>query len=65
MFFLHSEGGTSRHEVLIVVKEARTTRLSWLVACDVTMVFEDFNRRLWFREKSLFFFFFLSSRKQE
>ena len=55
-FFWHSEGRTPRHEVLIVVKQARTTRLFWLVACDVTMDFEDFNRRLWFREKSLFVF---------
>ena len=39
-----------------VVKQARTTRHLWLVACDATMDPEDFNRRLWFRRSVCLFF---------
>ena len=36
------------------VKETRTTRHPWLVACDANMNPEDFKKSLWFKERCLF-----------
>ena len=50
--FWHSEGWTPRNVALMeaVVKQARTTRHLWLVACDANMDPEDFKKSLWFIE---------------
>ena len=52
----HSEGGTPRQEALmvVVVKQARTTKHLWLVACDATMDPTDIERGLWLKEKFMF-----------
>ena len=34
-----------------IVKQARTTRHPWLVACDSNMKPEDVKKSLWFKEK--------------
>ena len=43
VYFWHSEGWTPRNEALLeaVLKEARTTRHPWMVACDANMCPED------------------------
>ena len=40
--------------MVAVVKQARTTKHPWLVACDATTDAEDFQRSLWFMEKCMF-----------
>ena len=54
--YWHSEGWTLKNEALMeaVVKQARTTRHPWLVACDVHMNPEDFKQSLWFKEGCMF-----------
>ena len=49
VYFSHSVGWTPRNEALMeaVVKQARTTRHPWLVACDGNMNPEDFKKSLW------------------
>ena len=48
--FWHSEGWAPRNEV----KQVRTTRHLWLVACDATLDLKDFRTSLWFKEKCMF-----------
>ena len=50
VYFWHSEGWTPRNEALpeTVLKQARTTRHPWLIACDANMCPEDFENSLWF-----------------
>ena len=54
-FFRHSEGWTPRNEALMeaVVKQMRTTTLSWLIACDANMCPEDFKKSLCFKSKHM------------
>ena len=56
VYLWHSDGGTPRQEALmvVVVKQARTTRHLWLVACDVTFGPTDIECGLWFKEKCTF-----------
>ena len=51
VYFWHSEGWTVRNEALLeaVLKQARTTRHPWLIACDANMCPEDFEKSLWFQ----------------
>ena len=53
MHFWHSEGWTPRSEALLeaVLKQARTTRHTWLIACDANMCPEDFEKGLWFQRE--------------
>ena len=37
-----------------VVKEARTARHPWSVACDANMNSEDLKKNLWFRDRCTF-----------
>ena len=37
-----------------VVKQVRTTRHPWLIACDANMCPEDFKKDLWFKNRHLF-----------
>ena len=50
---LLAHGGMSpRNEAILeaVLKRARATKHSWLIACDANMSLEDFEKRLWFRK---------------
>ena len=51
VYFWHSEGWTVRNEAPLeaVLKQARTTRHTWLIACDANMCPEDFEKILWFQ----------------
>ena len=53
VYFWHSESWTPRNEALLeaVVRRAKTTRHPWLVACDVNMCPEDFEKSLWFQRE--------------
>ena len=53
VYFWHSEGWTLRNEALLeaVLKQARTTRHPWLIACDANMCPEDFEKSLWFQKE--------------
>ena len=55
VYIWHSEGWTSRTEVLLeaVLKRARTTRHPWLIACDANMCPEDFEKYLWFQRETM------------
>ena len=56
VYYWHSEGWTSRNEALMeaVVKQARTTRHPWLIACDANICPEDFRKSLWFKRRHMF-----------
>ena len=56
VYFWHSAGWTPRDEALMeaVVKQARTTRYPWLIACDANMNPEDFKESLWYKGKHMF-----------
>ena len=56
VYLWHPEGWTPRNEALMeaVVKQARTTRHRWLVACDANMDPDDFKESLWCKEKNKF-----------
>ena len=47
VYFWHSEGWSSRNEVLLeaVLKRTRTTKRPWLIACDANMSPEDFEKK--------------------
>ena len=49
VYFWHSAGWTPIREALMeaVVKQTRTTRHPWLLACDANMNPEDFKKSLW------------------
>ena len=49
-------GWTRRNEALmeIVVKHVRTSRHSWLIACDANLCPEDFKKSLRFRSRHMF-----------
>ena len=49
VYFWHSEGWTPRNEALMVavVKQTRTARHPWLVACDANKNLVDFKKSLW------------------
>ena len=49
VYFWHSEGWAPRNEALLeaVVRQAKVTRHSWLVAFDANMSTEDFEKSLW------------------
>ena len=51
VYFWHSEGWTPRNEALLeaVLKQTRTTRHSWLIACAANVCLEDFDKSLWFQ----------------
>ena len=53
VYFWHSDGWTPRNEALLeaVVRQAKTTRHQWSVACDANMCPEDFEKSLWFRRE--------------
>ena len=53
VYFWHSEGRTARNEALLeaVVRQAKTTRHPWLVACDAYMCPEDCEKSLWFQRE--------------
>ena len=53
VYFWHSESWTPRNEALFeaVLKQAKTTRHPWLIACDATMCLEDFDKSLWFQRE--------------
>ena len=55
VYFWHSEGWTPRNEALLeaVLKQARTTRHPWLIACDANMCPEDFAKSLWFQREQM------------
>ena len=55
MYFWHSEGWTPRNEALLeaVLKQARTTRHQWLIACDANMCPKDFEKSLWFQREQV------------
>ena len=48
MYFWHSEGWTPRNEALLeaVLKQAKTTRHPWLIACGANMCPGDFEKEL-------------------
>ena len=48
--------GPPRNEALMeaVVKQARTTWHSWLIACDANVCPEDFKKSLWFESRHMF-----------
>ena len=50
-----SEGWTPRSEALLeaVLKQARTTRHPWLIACDANMCPEDFEKSLRFQREQM------------
>ena len=52
----HSEGWFPRNEALIeaVMKQLRTTRHPWLIACDANMSPADFDKSLWLRSRHMF-----------
>ena len=54
--FWHSEGWTPRNEALLdaVVKQARTTKHPWLIACDANMSPSDFEKSMKFQSKRMF-----------
>ena len=47
LYFWHSEGWTPRNEALLeaVLKQARTTRHPWFIACDANTCPEDFEKK--------------------
>ena len=53
LYFWHSGGWTPRTEALLeaVLKQARTTRHPWLMACDANMCAEDFEKSFWFQRE--------------
>ena len=53
VYLWHSEGWTPRNEALLdaVVKQAKTTRHPWLVACYANMCPDDFEKSLWFQRE--------------
>ena len=55
VYFWHSEGWTPRNEALLQaeLKQARTTRHPWLIACDANMCPEDFEKSLWFQRETM------------
>ena len=52
----HSEGWTPRNDALVeaVVKQARTARHPWLVACDANMNPKDFKKSLCCKSRHMF-----------
>ena len=54
--FWHSEGWTPRNEALMdaEVKQARTTRHPWLIACDANMCPEDSGKIVRFQSRRMF-----------
>ena len=48
VYFWHSEGWTLKNEALLeaFLKQAKTTRYPWLIACDANMCSEDFEKSL-------------------
>ena len=50
VYFWHSEGWTPRNEALMVVKQGRTTRHPWQVACQSNMDSGDVQTSLWVKE---------------
>ena len=55
LYFWYSEGWTPRNEALLegVLRQARTTRHPWLIACDANMCPEDFKWSLWFQQEQM------------
>ena len=55
VYFWHSEGWAPRNEALLeaVLKQARTTRHPWLIACDANTCPEDFVKGLWFQREHM------------
>ena len=53
VYLWHSEGWTPKNEATMeaVVKQARTTSHSWLLACDAKMDRNEFRRGMWFKEE--------------
>ena len=53
--FWHSEGWTPRNEALLetALKQAKTTRHPWLMACNANMDPEDFEKTLWFQRERM------------
>ena len=51
VYFWHSEGSTPLLEA--VLKQARTTRHPWFLACDANTCLEDFEKCLWFQRDLL------------
>ena len=51
VYFWHSEGWAPRNQALLeaVLKQAKTTRHPWLVACDAKMCLGDVEHSLWFQ----------------
>ena len=59
VFFCHVfmvRGRMDENEALMeaVVKQARTTRHPWLVACHANMNPEDFRKSLWYKSRHMF-----------
>ena len=55
-YFWHLESWTPRNEALMeaAVKQARTTRHQWLIACDASMSPRDVEKSMWFQSKHMF-----------
>ena len=55
MYLWHSEGWTPGHGALLeeVLKQARTTRHPWLIACDANMCPKDFEKSLRFQREQM------------
>ena len=67
VYFWHSEGWTPRKESLMeeTVKQARTTRHPWLMACDANMDRQNVRKSAWFKEQCTIFEASKASRLRE